>query len=483
MFAFPAGSVTVRDGLGEIAALLQVPLNATLLNQVVSMAEVAWQSVTRSVQKRQASAVETMLSQLVPDGDSMVALMDPVAGPALIRGLPDLVDARELRGIGLDARTAKAMLSDVALRPLAAAWKDLVQPIRVWEVVSQLADLIVPIWTTAGGVQVRGVDHVPAARWSLRLPRSSHADHAAVAVRLAPLIASGQANEPRARAIVQACWDQVLGQYPGAVGTITGDLGLAAFASPARAIQFASSIHASLPGAQGIVSHPEVDGSMAVSPDLRVGVGLAWGRVDGGTDGAGVWLEGPAIGAAIALTGQGAPSLRRNDPLHIRSVTGQEDGLRSDGITADAAFVQESLRTLTHPVHVNGTSDEVAGISQDFRFYPVPYWWEEDNRVWMWLELGGRLADGPAELAVLNRVMFRDIHSRDSALERSDIGEPAERPSTQQPGQKQVAEPLGSDVPDWNPFDALSRTDTAIPGAEDPWAQLGEQPEVVIDDD
>jgi hypothetical protein len=121
----------------------------------------------------------------------------------------------------------------------------------------------------------------------------------------------------------------------------------------------------------------------------------------------------------------------------------------------------------------------VAGISEDFRFYPVPYWWEEDGSVWMWVELGSRLSGGPCELAVLNRVMFRDIHSRDAGLERSDISESAPPPELAGAGQD---ESIGASL-GWGGFEAVDREPRQPTQAADPWARMAETPEVEIDDD
>jgi hypothetical protein len=447
--------------------------------------------VLERVAKRKPTGVDGILHQLVGQKSGASVLMDPIAGPALLRALPGLVDTKQLMAAGLDGRVAKAMLSDRALRPLAATWTDLVRPVRVWEVISTLAGMVTPVWPDKAGVQVRGTHHHPAARWSLRLPRIGSSAHAVAAVRLAPLIDQAMVHHPRARETVQACWAALLDVFPGAVSTLTGDMGLVAFSDPERAVHFAETVHSEFPGSDGILGQGEDGDQIAVSPDLRVGVGLAWGRVDGGTDGASTWLEGPAVGTAMALTGQGRPTLRVNDPLSIRSVIGQSDGLRSDGIVADRSLLDALLRTLRHPVHTHGSSDEVAGIAEDFRFYPVPYWWDDGSRVWVWLELGGRLSDGPAELTVISRAMFKDIHSRDRELEHSDLAPPpaisltSEAPSKSGPDPSTPAAPAAPAAPakDWSPFDALGRGSLRSAGTTDPWAQIDDGPQLEIDDD
>jgi len=122
----------------------------------------------------------------------------------------------------------------------------------------------------------------------------------------------------------------------------------------------------------------------------------------------------------------------------------------------------------------------VAGICEDFRFYPVPYWWQANGEVRVWLELGGRLGGGPCELATMNRVMFRDIHQRDQDLEKSDLREPA--PSEGKP--EEVVQAAPEQDPGWDPFRALSRVELEPRDmdTEDPWAQLEDRPQLEIDD-
>jgi hypothetical protein len=279
-----------------------------------------------------------------------------------------------------------------------------------------------------------------------------------------------------------------MGAYPGAVSTLAGDMGLAAFSDPERAVHFAEMVHCEIPGSDGILTQGDGGVQVAVPPDLRVGVGLAWGRVDGGTDGVTTWLEGPAVGTAMALMGQAGPTLRVNDPLSIRSAVGQADGLKSDGIVADRSLLDALLRTLRHPAHTHGSKEEVAGIAEDFRCYPVPYWWDDGSRVWIWLELGLRLSEGPAELTVVSRSMFKDIHNRDRELEHSDIAPPPGISFTSEAPSRSAPEPAAPAAPadpakDWSPFDALGRGSLRSAGTTDPWAQIDDGPQLEIDDD
>jgi hypothetical protein len=80
-------------------------------------------------------------------------------------------------------------------------------------------------------------------------------------------------------------------------------------------------------------------------------------------------------------------------------------------------------------------------------------------------------------LIVFSRVMFRDIHSRDRDLERSDIQEPPSETEQASPS----VEVAPADKPGWSPFDAIGRA-SGVANA-DPWAQLDGEPDVEFDDE
>jgi len=479
VFSYPHGHLDPRADLAEVAGLLRAPLDGAMLTHLFDAAEVAWTGIRERLAKHKSTPVDGVLHQLVGQGNATQAMLDPVAGAALIRCLPVLVGLQDLRSSGLDARVARGLLSEHALRPLAAAWTDLVGPVQIWSVLSALASLVTPIWPEAGGWQVRGRHHQPAASWSLRLPRTEASEHAVVAVRMSEILDAIRHHGPLARRMVQEQLRQVIQDFPGAEWAWVGDTGVVVFAGPERAVVFAERVHKAIPGPDGILSADDAGTPVAVSPDLRAGVGMAWGPVDGGTDGECTWLDGQAVGTAMALTGRGAPTLRADDPLNIRSAVGQPDGLRSHGIVADASLIEALQAAMSHPRHLQGTDEEVAGVGEDFLFYPVPYWWDDGSRVWVWLELGRRVRGGPAELAVFDRVMFRDIHSRDRALDRSDIQAEPERPAAEDaPGTAQPAAGGG-----WTSFDLKDRVESDPAHSEDPWASLESGPVVEIDDE
>lgn len=475
MIACPAQSMEPLEDLARVGALLQTELDPALMGALFPVAQVAWRGVSDRVRTRSASSLDSVLSQLIGPGGAPAALMDPIVGPALIRALPELVQPADLRSAGLEPRVAKAMLSERALRPLSAAWVDLVTPLRTWGVLSTVVSWVTPIWSTGSGVEVKDREHPPSARWSLRLPRIGTRPHAVVAVRLSGLIEAAEVE--CAREGMATIWRTLVEAEADAVGMMVHDTGIAVFTCPERAAHFAHSAHQKLPGNLGIMTHPISGEELAVPPDMRVGIGLAWGEVDGGTDGAGVWFEGRAVAAAVALMGQARPSLRTQDPLGIRAAVGQPDGLRSDGIVAESSFIEALKERLEPALHRRGSTDMVGGVGEDFRFYPVPYWWEAAAEVWMWVQLESRGEAGAAELIVFSRVMFRDIHSRDRDLERSDIREPPSE-IDQAPPSVGVAP---ADKPGWSPFDAIGRG--GVVANADPWAQLDGEPEVEFDDE
>ncbi len=480
VFAHPHGSLDPGEDLPEVAGLLNAPLDPDMLSHLFAAAELAWSGLRDRVARRKSTPVDSVLHQLAGQATAANALLDPIAGPVFIRSLPELVGVKHLRTSGLDARVARALLSEAALRPLAAAWADLITPLKTWDVVSALSSLVTPIWPTTGGWQIRGKYQRSGARWSLRVPSTRREDHAVVAVRMAEVVEAAKLTHERARDLVQARWRQQIGEFPDAVHTWTGDVGLAAFASPVKAVEFAERIHSSIPGPDGILREEGAGPVVAVSPDLRVGVGLAFGAVDGGTDGECTWLDGAAVGAALSLIGRGSPTLRTHDPLNIRRVVGEVDGLRSNGVASDPSLIQVLPASIVHPIHMHSSGDEAGGISEDFHFYPVPYWWDDGGRVWVWLELGSRLQGGPAELVVLNRVMFRDIHSRDVALQHSDLHDE----SSAVPGLAESGPELeDKQPPAWHPFDAMEREGLTPTRTEDPWARLDANPVVEIDDE
>jgi hypothetical protein len=250
------------------------------------------------------------------------------------------------------------------------------------------------------------------------------------------------------------------------------------------ALRFAESIRDLIPGAEGILQDSVDAPPVVLGPGSRLPVGLDWGRVDDGTDGASVWLNGPAVSAAIHLTGVGPPESIQHDPLQIRSVSAEHDGLYSNGITATSRFVAASTQMGASGVHRFGDGSLVADASEDFRLYPVPMWWEDKGTVRMWIELGPVRSEGAAELLVVNRLMFRDIYRRDQEDFVDVLGQPKKVSSDVELGDDNTDVIVKEEVQGagWDLFLSGDRSKRKrSKKIADPWATVPDEPDVEIE--
>ncbi len=476
-----------RRDFVRVCNLLRAPMDPGLVELLFEAGKLAWSEVNQRIAGRKPRPVDRLLGTMRTPGDATSVLLDPMLGPGLLRCLGDLVDVKTLRGVGFDARMAKQLLNDQALRPLSGAWGDVVRPLRSWRVLSAVVDQIAPLWSGTEGDEEVTQPRSISARWSLRVPGGLgvRPHHAVVATRFADIISSSQSSPERTRAVLRRVWDAKLREVNDALWAWTADVGIAVFPSPSSALLFAESLRNSIPGAEGMLNDVVEGPPVVIHPGLRLAIGMDWGRVDGGTDGLTTWLEGPAVTGAMQLLGAGPPVESVNDPLGIRSVTTELTGLKSQGILASSNFVRSTERGITSSVHRHGDEVEVAGASTDFRLYPVPMWWESAGTVRMWVELGVRRCDGPAELVVMNRLMFRDIHRRDSEMDPAPVSGDVE--ATGQYGcvddDTDVIVQKGRGNDSWDPFlsgdRVVQKTRTL---SDDPWGGMDSEPDLEIDE-
>jgi hypothetical protein len=469
----------------HVCRILRSPMDPAMVEMLFAAGKLAWSAVNQRLAGRKPRPVDRLIGAISVPGDSSSVLLDPELSPALIRCLADLIDARSLRSHGFDSRHAKRLLTDQALRPLSAAWGDVVGSLRTWTVLSAVVDRIAPLWSGMEGDEEVTEPIAISARWSLRVPSGLglRQDHAIVAVRFADLVDITQPNPDRARAILRRVTASVVSGFPDGLWTWMGDYGLAAFPTAGTAIRFGEAIRSTIPGPEGILEDTVNGSPLVVRPGLQLSIGMDWGRVDGGTDGATTWLEGPAVSGAIELTGGGAPTMSMHDPLEIRSATSEHAGLRSQGVIATPSFVAAIERGLSSEVHRFGEDTEAAGVSVDFRLYPVSSWWERDGTVRMWVEMGDRRRGGPAELICLNRLMFRDIHRRDQgATGLAPLVESEPEPQLDfVDDETDVSISSSKEAPEWDPFLSGDRPVKRKRSVDDLWTSLSEEPDVEVD--
>jgi len=248
------------------------------------------------------------------------------------------------------------------------------------------------------------------------------------------------------------------------VGTWVGDHGIAAFNRPADAIRFALDVNAKFLTADGFLGQD--DDRVAVAPGTRTPVGIAEGPIVGGVDGSVVQLDGPAVSAAIHLSGRGPLIQANHDPMRIRRVGVGEYGLENGGVALSRAVATSVWNGWGAPVHRYGDGSLVAGMAKDFECYPVDGWAAYDDGALVFLSLGKNRGGTVLEALSMGSHGFKDLAVRDEQLQ-SGVGgdssvlsdsEPSEEPSVE-------IDPFG--------FDANEAQGTEYAEKEDAWGGIG----------
>ena len=294
VWVVPHNKMDPSIDLPWVAVMLGLPLESNVVQVIHQVAHFAIETSRDRRGTRKERPVDALLSQVLGSavGDP---LMNPNVGPALIRALSHLVEAKQLKGRVDDPRFASRFLEPGAIRTVSGAWSDLVSNLSEWDVLAGTIHGFEPVSRSEQGWRIDGQGLDDAVVWSMRVPRSQpQRPHAVVAVRLVELIEAGGGGEA-ARSALKSRWDLVANEL--AVTTWIADHGVAVFSCAASAIRFASRVNRTLVSQDGLLE--AADDSIALPPGMRPSVGVSFGIVYGGTDGIETMIDGPALARAI----------------------------------------------------------------------------------------------------------------------------------------------------------------------------------------
>lgn len=429
LLAFPRGTLDRDPSLEEVSGLLGADIDDRLAGAAIKAAGAAIQASTLRADAGRATGVDLALSAHLPPGhDPMRALMHPVAGPLLLGCLGSLVGVRELKGAGLDGRTAKALLKPEAQRALSAAWGDLAAPLRAWDLLSSLVDRVLPLWPRDGSwAPGPGLD-TGRFPWSLLVPSGRSEQQAfVVAVRLTALRTAAEDSASAVRGIhaagaVRQAWETFVEDAGVPVQQLVADHGLAAFTSADAAVRFAVRAAAVLSGPRVVhAGHARV--RLALPERVRVSVGVSSGRLRGGTDGERTVLAGAAVARALSLAGAGDLYGIAADRSGLRRAVVGPFGLHSEGVVVDAAVSADMLshlRATGAALHLDGETTSVGGLSENFTSIPVHGWWDAgDAGVVAFIGLAVA-PEAPVELLPLERDDLLALYRTDAERARQD---------------------------------------------------------------
>ncbi len=422
LMAFPRG--TLDTDPGKAASVLGLSLEPALVQAALKAAAVLVTESQQRLESGKAEPFDIALQAVVPANiDPEVAALHPTAGPALIAALPTLGDARSLQKAGIEKRFAKGLTAVRGARALAAAWRTLCDALGTWDVLSSLVHRVVPLREHEGRM-VGPSGALPAdARWPLLLPRPNAAAtiQAVVAVRLTEVresLLGSLVTRPWSLANVPRAFDQVARANGASVRQIIGDHAVCTFPAPELALRFSLLVRKAIGPDSGLVLGDD-DTTIAIPPTSALGIGLALGVVEGGTDGERSDLSGRGVAEAMALAGNGRAARLHDDGVGVRTAGWGAGGLQNEGIVASEAFVRTVLdrtRRRNRPVHVRGEGGMCGGVGDDFALAPVSGWWEAgDDLIAAALLIDAETGEGAAEVRVLTTGDFREWHASDKS--------------------------------------------------------------------
>jgi len=488
VLGFPRGTLDVDPS--DAAAVLGLSLEPGLVAAGRRAASWLLEESRKRLSAGKAEPHDVALQAVIPTGLSIEsAALHPTAGPALIAALPVLADAKALVKAGVDKKYAKGLVSTRGARAMSSAWGNLCQGLGMWDVLSSLVARIVPL-TEVNGRMVGPHGALPAdARWSMLLPRpnASSTLQAVVAVRITEVRESLQGalvQRPWSLRNVERSFVAVARKNGASVRMVVGDHAVCTFPAPELALRFALVVRRAL-GPEATIELADDGTSVPVPPTATIGVGLALGVVDGGSDGESAWLTGRAVSEAVALAGNGRATRVFDDGVGVREAGWSSDGLANESIVATSAFVRavlERTRRRDRPVYVRGEGGSCGGISEDFALAPVAGWWEAGEGVVaaaLLLDKDG--GEGAAEIRVMRAEDLREWFASDrsaAALQRTAAPRVVSAPSaldefTEDHGDTGLEEPsmsfMGHDAapepepsePSFGPQDSVVASDPA----------------------
>ena len=415
VWVMPQDVFDAERELGMAARIVGVELEGRVVTMVSQIARHALKESTARRGGRKERPADGMLEQLERSARSD-ALLHPATGPAFIRLLPHLCEARALKGVVDDHKLAGRYLEPNAIRTVSGAWAELLRKLGVWDALTAVMSGIHFVDFGGGLFRLDGQVLESSARWSLRIPRADpRMAHAVVACRFSGLVGAGGA-QPLIRRALRARWSAMVPR--NAVGCMMADHGVAAFQRASDALRFALLLSAEFVGRNGRL---EVDGiPVAVAPGSRVAVGVSHGQVVGGTDGVASTLDGPAVSEAVHLCGRGAPTSLMFDPLQVRQAGAGEWGLMSNGVCCSRPAAMAAWNDWGGAVHRFGDGSEVCGLRRDFQTYPVDGWGQLSDGAALFVSLGAARGAPVLEVLGLDHTMLRELQSRDIQLTEGD---------------------------------------------------------------
>ncbi|MBL8617870.1 MAG: hypothetical protein JNM72_19830 [Deltaproteobacteria bacterium] len=417
------------EGLGAACAALGLQVSPALLAELGPAAGAALAQARAAVAAGGGSGAEQAVVALLGEaGGPAQPLLHPEGGPALISLLHDILGEKGLKAAGAGKQTIKALTEPGARGALAAAWRTLGRALGEWDVISALIDRLLPIEVEAAQTTSPWGALPADARWPLLVPRpdAKSAPAAVLAVRLSELRASlAQALGPRA----WAAWglDRALEAHCRKVGATVrewrGDHLICAWPTPELALRQALALREALkPGAPLAVGPEEAE--LRLPEGSAVGIGLALGVVDGGTDGEHSALGGEAVATALALAGSGKVGKLLADPTLERRAGHGASGLESEGIACSGSFLRVTLdraRKRGEAAHTRGEGGAVHGTDREFAALPVLAYWAQGAEHALvavaFSESAGRSA--AAELRLLTAGQLTELARADQRLGRA----------------------------------------------------------------
>lgn len=300
---YPRGTLDRDPAWSEVAAVLDVPFPPDTYETTERAVRLAVRGIAerRAAGKSTADDASVLLrflpaTRLDPGAEPAAAalLADPDAIAALLPALGRFVELKPLVAAGVDKARAERLLTPAGGLAAASVLGELLDALRSWDVLSQLAEAV-----------------GPAPLRTLGVPRTTPTKAMVVAVGAGRLRADGAQRE--------AAWDDLAQRVEQ--GVVVPGTGLVVFPDAVDALRFAIAVRGRLPA---------------------VSVGMAWGGVFGGTDGRTARVHGPAVDAALRWVAGAAANRADGVEGGLRSVGGW---LAGTGIGLDVAAseaIQES---------------------------------------------------------------------------------------------------------------------------------------------
>jgi hypothetical protein len=427
---------STKPDISLVAGLLKSPLDGQIVGTIEAIGDAAAVATRARAGGRKERPVDALAERMLAQAKGS-PLMDADTGADWVRLFPHLVDARALKGKVADVRVAARFLEPNAVRTVSGAWLEICRRLNEWDVLASLGALVQPVKRTETGWRLDENAIADGERWSMAIPRTEpRRSHAVVAVRFGEVVGAGG----DALRLAEARWQELLEDVQ--VSCWVADHGVAIFNRAQDAVRFAITINESFVGHDGILRVG--DEALALTPGIRVPVGVSIGAVRGGTLGHFTQLGGQAVSDAIHLTGHGSFGTASHDPIMIRRVSGGDLGLQSAGVAMSRSALTAVLNGWGKPVHRHGDGSMVAEVSEDIESYPVDGWATHGDGAIVFISLGKHRGASVVEARLMGTHGLKDLVARDKQLQTG--GTPDETVLLEVEDD-QEADPFGFDGP------------------------------------